>query len=94
MTTTTRAQEFLGRVHRFLAGEDRRPIMSVCHQQRYRQMEDEEEMVKVACEVLREDIAEGVPLPTFLADFGTVSTAALFGGALRNFIVARVLYFF
>ena len=82
MTTTTRAQEFLERVHRFLAGEDRRPILSVCHQQRYRQMEDEDEMVKVACEVLHEDIADGVPLPTFLADFGTVSTAALFGGAI------------
>jgi len=39
-------------------------------------------MVKVACEVLREDIADEVPLLSFLADFGTVTTASLFGGTI------------
>jgi len=70
------------RFRSFLEGESRAPIVSVYHDPVYRQEKDAETMVEKACEVIRADGAsdEQEILPTFIPDFGTISTAALYGG--------------
>jgi hypothetical protein len=77
-----RIDRALRRFRAFLNGESREPILSVYHNPVYRQEADPETMVAKACEVIRADGASGEPdiLPTFIPDFGTISTAALYGG--------------
>ena len=72
----------LQRMRDFLAGTNRRPLVSVYRQPDYRQNPDPAAMVARACEVIRADMDSGEPdiVPAFFPDFGTVSTAAMYGG--------------
>lgn len=72
----------LDRARDFLQGRIRGPLVSFPHQPDYRQNPDPEAMVASACEIILKDMTSGEPdvVPSFFADFGTVSTAALFGG--------------
>lgn len=72
----------LDRMRDFLNGRSRAPLVSIYRQPDYRQQPDRDRMVARACEVIRADRASGEPdiLPAFFPDFGTISTAALYGG--------------
>ncbi len=72
----------LARARAFWRGEWSGPLVSIYHQPTYRQEPDAERMVAGAVDCIRRDGAGGEPdiLPTFWPDFGTVSTAAMWGG--------------
>ncbi len=56
-------------------------VVSICAEPTYRQNPDLQQMVSMAVECVRKDIAWGEnAVPTFLPDFGTVSLAAMWGG--------------
>ena len=58
-------------------------LVSVHHDPNYRQIADERRMLERACETIRMDMdapASDNVLPAFYPDFGTVSTAAIYGG--------------
>ena len=59
-------------------------MVSVYTRPDYRQDTDPDRIVTRACECIRADMASGEEdiLPTFWPDFGTVSTAAMWGGAI------------
>jgi hypothetical protein len=80
--TQERIAAALDGFRRFLSGERRAPLLSVYTPPGYRQNPDPEVMVAGACAAIRADAASGERhiLPTFWPDFGTVSTAALWGG--------------
>jgi hypothetical protein len=82
MPYSERTEAALTRMRDFLNGRTRGPLISLYHQPDYRQQPDHAVLVARACEVIRADRASGQPdvVPTFFPDFGTVSTAALFGG--------------
>jgi hypothetical protein len=77
-----RIEETLARMRAFLAGDERGPLLSLYHEPTYRQEADEETMLAEAAAVIRKDGASPEPdiLPVFAPDFGTVSTAAVYGG--------------
>lgn len=81
--TPERIDRAIAAFRAFLRGERRGPLLSLYHAPTYRQEPAPEVMVARACEVIRMDGASGEPniLPTFIPDFGTVSTAAVYGGA-------------
>ncbi len=66
----------------FLAGRRQTPLLSVYTQPDYRQDPDPQSMVRRACAAIAADGAGGQEniLPTFWPDFGTISTAAMWGG--------------
>ena len=65
---------------KFWAGGVAGPIVSICNEPAYRQNPDPEQMVALAADCIRDDMATGENiLPTFLPDFGTVSMPALWG---------------
>ncbi len=66
----------------FLSGKRRNALVTVHHQPSYRQQTDPEKMVEQACACIRADAASDEPhiVPAFWADFGTISTARLWGG--------------
>jgi len=72
----------LQNIRDFLNGKTPR-LLSVPHEPIYRQCPDEREMLDKACAVIAKDLAlpasENV-LPSFLPDYGTVSTPAVYGG--------------
>lgn len=72
----------MNHIRDFLEGRSRRPLISIYRQPDYRQEPDPVKMVARACEVIRADMESGEPdvLPSFFPDFGTVSTAAMYGG--------------
>lgn len=82
--TSERIAAALDAFRAFVRGERRAPILSVYAPVSYRQEPDEDVMVEKACAAIRADGASGEPfvLPTFWADFGTISTAALWGGEM------------
>ncbi|MDR1144962.1 MAG: hypothetical protein LBK71_02355 [Verrucomicrobiales bacterium] len=72
----------LQHINAFLNGQASR-LLSVCHEPVYRQVPDEEEFITKACAVLRRDAAadgDDSVLPVLGPDFGTISTAAIYGG--------------
>ncbi len=77
-----RADEILNRFRQFWQGERHEPIVSLYHEPKYRQQGDEGKMVAEAAEVISADAASGEDeiLPCFFPDFGTISTARLWGG--------------
>ena len=80
----TRSGLTLRGIRDFLDGRAGRALLSVYHQPDYRQQPNTEWMVSRACEVIRADMESGEAnvVPTFFPDFGTVSTAAMYGGKL------------
>ena len=68
----------------FLRGDRREPLLTVHAAPDYRQETDPDIMVEKACAQIRADAASGEPyvLPTFWADFGTISTAKMWGGTI------------
>lgn len=69
-------------INRFLNRETSR-LLSVYHEPIYRQIPDEEEFIAKACAVLRRDAAADADdnaLPALAPDYGTISTAAIYGG--------------
>lgn len=80
--STDRIEASLDRFRRFLSGADPRPIFSLYTSPDYRQCPDPAPMVARACACIAADAAGAEPdiLPTFWPDFGTVSTAAIWGG--------------
>ena len=82
--TTERIQAALTAFRRFLSGENGGTLLSVYSSTAYRQEPDFELMIDGACAAIRADGASGEPysLPTVWPDFGTVSTAALWGGKI------------
>jgi len=65
----------------FWAGNESGPIISICNEPVYRQNPDLEQMVKLAADCIRADVTTGENVvPTFIPDFGTVSTPAIWGG--------------
>ncbi len=80
--TPDRINETLDVFRAFLRGERREPLITVHAVPDYRQETDPDIIVDKACAQIRADAASGEPhvLPTFWADFGTVSTAKLWGG--------------
>lgn len=82
--TPERISQTLDVFRAFLRGETRGPLLTVHAAPDYRQEPDPEVIVERACAQIRADAASDEPhvLPTFWADFGTVSTARLWGGRL------------
>lgn len=68
----------------FWRGESAVPLLSVHCGPDYRQEPDEDRMVAKACAQIAADAASGEAhiLPTFWPDFGTISTARMWGGNL------------
>ncbi len=68
----------------FWEGKSSEPIVSVYNVPSYRQEQDADRMVEMAVECIRKDAAGGEEeiLPCFWPDFGTVSTAAIWGGKI------------
>ena len=68
----------------FLRGERCEPLLTVHVSPDYRQETDPDLIVEKACAQIRADAASGEPhvLPTFWADFGTISTAKMWGGKI------------
>lgn len=67
---------------RFLNGKRCEPMLSVYTLPDYRQESDTETMIEKACTAIRFDGASGRDdiVPTFWPDYGTTSTAAIWGG--------------
>jgi hypothetical protein len=82
--TAGRIEETLARARAFWRGERRGGLVSVYTAPDYRQNPDPEAMVARACECIRADgaSAEENILPCFWPDFGTVTTAAQWGGRI------------
>ncbi len=80
--TQSRIDFALEEFRAFLDGRRRTPLVTVHAPPDYRQETDAETMVAKACAQIQADgrSAEPFVLPTFWADFGTISTAALWGG--------------
>ena len=60
-------------------------LLSVHHDPAYRQCPDDRRMVEWACEILAKDLAAPASnnvLPSFFADYGTVSMPAMYGGTV------------
>lgn len=79
-----RIERALQRSRAFWKNESTEPIVSLYHQPDYRQLANEEAMVARAAACIQADgagEAEDI-LPCFLPDFGTVSTAAMWGGEI------------
>ena len=83
-SSRTPSSQTLGHVQDFLHGRAGQALLSMYHQPDYRQQPDLEVMVTRACEVIRADMESGEPnvVPTFFPDFGTVTTAGMYGGKL------------
>lgn len=81
--TPERIDTALQRFRDLLSGARREAVVTVHHEPSYRQQTDPEKMVAAACACIRADGASGEPdiLPTFWPDFGTISTARLWGGS-------------
>lgn len=79
-----RIEQTLAKARAFWAGESSEPMVSIYHQPDYRQEPDDETLVAKAVACIQQDGAGGWPeiLPTLWADFGTVSTAAMWGGTI------------
>ena len=82
--SNNRSGQTLQEIRNFLDGRSGRAILSLYHQPDYRQQPDLEVMVTRACEVIRADMGSGEAnvVPSFFPDFGTVSTAGMYGGKL------------
>ncbi len=82
--TLERINQTLDIFRAFLRGERREPLLSVHAVPDYRQETNPEVMVEKACAQIRADAASNEPhiLPTFWADFGTISTPKLWGGKI------------
>lgn len=80
--TQERVALALARARGFWLGETRAPRISLYHSPSYRQAADEETLIAGAVECIRKDGASGEPdiLPCFWPDFGTISTARMWGG--------------
>ena len=77
-----RIDQTLNRFRAFLCGDQREPLVTVHAALEYRQNPDPESVVAGACAQIQADAASREPdvLPTFWPDFGTISTAKLWGG--------------
>ena len=84
MFTSGRIQEAMSKARSFWLGESSEPMVSVYTQPTYRQNPDPDVLVEEACRCIRADAASGREeiLPCFWPDFGTVSTAAMWGGEI------------
>ncbi len=82
--TPERIDAALAHFRQFFRSERTAPLFSLYTQPDYRQLADREALVTRACACIQADAAGGEPdiLPTFWPDFGTVSTAALWGGTV------------
>ena len=82
--TPDRINQTLEVFRAFLRGERRAPVLTAHSALTYRQETDPDVIVAKACEQIRADAASGEPhvLPTFWPDFGTISTAKLWGGTI------------
>jgi len=80
--TEERIQAALENAGSFIEGKSKGPLLSLWHSPSYRQEPDLEKMIDKACAVIKADGASGYPnvIPRFLPDFGTVSTAGIWGG--------------
>ncbi len=80
--TQERIDTALQRFRDLLSGARREAVVTVHHSPAYRQQTAPARMVEEACACIRADGASGEPdiVPTFWPDFGTVSTARLWGG--------------
>ena len=84
--TRDRINQTLDVFRAFLRGERREPLLTVHAPLDYRQNPDPEKLVEGACAQIAADAVSGEPhvLPTFWPDFGTVSTAKLWGGKVMQ----------
>ena len=84
--TSERINNALDESRSFLRGKRREPLLTVHTSPDYRQETDSDVIVAKACVQIRADAASGEPhlLPTFWADFGTISTAKLWGGKILS----------
>ena len=82
--TAERIEESLARARAFWQADTRGSLLSVYTAPAYRQQPDAEKMIRAACDCIRADGAAGEEnvLPCFWPDFGTVSTAAMWGGRI------------
>lgn len=80
--TAARIDAALARARSFWLGESRAPRVSLYTQPSYRQATDDDAIVAGAVACIRRDGALGEPdvLPSFWPDFGTISTARMWGG--------------
>jgi len=80
--TPERIERALAAYRAFWRGQTSRPLVSIYHQPTYRQAFDDEKVIAGAVECIRADAASGAEaiLPTFWPDFGTISTAKMWGG--------------
>ncbi len=84
--TPERIETAMQRFRDLLSGARREAVVTVHHSPTYRQQTDLERMVAEACACIRADGASGEPdvVPTFWPDFGTISTARLWGGTEKE----------
>ena len=82
--STERIDQTLERFRAFLRGDQREALVTVHAAFEYRQNPDPESVVAGACAQIQADAAAVEPdvLPTFWPDFGTISTAKLWGGKI------------
>ena len=82
--TQDRIDRALRKFDDFWRGRSSEPMVSIYNQPSYRQVFDEEKMVSMAVECIRKDAAGNAEeiLPCFWPDFGTVSTARMWGGEI------------
>lgn len=80
--SAARIAEAQARFKAFWLGENSEPLVSVYSQLGYRQETDPAKMVAAACASIRADgaLAEPEILPCFWPDFGTITTARMWGG--------------
>jgi len=74
----------IDRFRRFWRAELTEPLISLYTRPDYRQIGNDDEIVTRACACIREDEQSGRDdiLPCFWPDFGTISTAAIWGGTI------------
>ncbi|MGI6494637.1 MAG: hypothetical protein ACOX5G_00830 [Kiritimatiellia bacterium] len=79
-----RVARALDRANDFWDARSSRPIVSIYTEPAYRQESDPARLLAGAEACIRQDAASGEPdiLPTFWPDFGTISTAAIWGGEI------------
>ena len=84
--TSERINQTLDVFRGFLCGDRREPLLTVHAALDYRQQPDPETMVEGACAQIAADAASNEPhvLPTFWPDFGTISTAKMWGGKVMH----------
>ncbi len=82
--TQKRIDKALQRTSDFWNARSSEPMVTVYNMPSYRQEQDPDRMVSMALECIRKDAAGGAEeiLPCFWPDFGTVSTAAIWGGKI------------